>query len=109
MLALVLADDDSAGAGDGDELRHELPPRGAMLASGCKTLASSRRVQIFQSLGPKLALMMFVLALKAVGGRPWRRPFLHPYEIDCKSKSVKNRAYCVVTQRIYASEAVFEP
>ena len=41
------------------------------LASSCKTLASSR-VQIFQSLGPKLALTMFVLALGAVGVSPKR-------------------------------------
>ena len=53
--------------------------------------------------------MRFVLALKAVGARPWSRRFLYPYEIDCKSKSVKNRAYCVPTQRIYASGGVFEP
>jgi len=32
VLALVLADDDSAGAGDGDELRHEL--RRAALPAG---------------------------------------------------------------------------
>ena len=53
--------------------------------------------------------MTFVLALKAVGARPWRHAFCTRTKNRLQSKSVKNRAYSVFTQRIYASGGVFEP
>ena len=53
--------------------------------------------------------MVFVLALKAVGARPWRHTFCTRTKNRLQSKSVKNRAYSVFTQRIYASGGVFEP
>ena len=53
--------------------------------------------------------MTFVLALKAVGARPWRRLDRAGRPLDHWSKSVKNRAYSVPTQRIYVSVGVLEP
>ena len=53
--------------------------------------------------------MVFVLALKAVGGRPRRRLDRAGSLQSCGSQVGKNRAYSVPTQRIYASGGVFEP
>ena len=62
MLALVLADDNIAGAGDADELRHELRREalaGRRLASGCKILASSRREDV--DIGVRLTSILLTI------------------------------------------------